>query len=216
MTTTPNVAAAIAEQQRLAGHVRAAWDGPEPTVVVGVDVAGGLYGADVRAAAVALRWPSLERLAVAVVEQPPTFPYVPGLLALREAPAVLAALDKLALTPDLLMVDGQGIAHPRRCGIAAYLGVTLDRPTIGVAKSRLVGAYAEPGPDIGDWTPLVDRDEVVGAVVRTRLRANPLYISVGHRVDLTNAVRLTLAALRGYRLPEPTRQADRVSKGKTV
>lgn len=217
-TTPPDVPAAIAEQRRLAQQVRAVWDGPEPTVVVGVDMAGGLYGADVRAAAVALRWPSLERLAVAVVEQPPTFPYVPGLLALREAPAVLAALEQLHqqhhLTPDLLMVDGQGIAHPRRCGIATYLGVTLDLPTIGVAKSRLVGTHADPGPQVGDWTPLLDAGEVIGAVLRTRPRANPLYISVGHRIDLPNAVRLVLAALRGYRLPEPTRQADRVSKGK--
>lgn len=204
----------MTEQRHLARQVRAVWDGPEPEVVVGVDMAGGLYGADVRAAAVALHWRSLERLAVAVVEQPPTFPYIPGLLALREAPAVLAALSKLNLTPDLLMVDGQGIAHPRRCGIATYLGVTLNLPTIGVAKSRLVGTHAEPGPEIGDWAPLLDGDEVIGAVLRTRPRANPLYISVGHRVDLPNAVRLVVAGLRGYRLPEPTRQADRVSKGK--
>ncbi|MCW5851852.1 MAG: deoxyribonuclease V [Anaerolineae bacterium] len=215
-TTLPDVTAAIAEQRRLAQQVRAVWDGPEPQVVVGVDMAGGLYGADVRAAAVALSWPSLEGLAVAIVEQPPTFPYVPGLLALREAPAVLAALQQLKLTPDLLMVDGQGIAHPRRCGIATYLGVTLNLPTIGVAKSRLVGIHAEPGPQVGDWTPLLDGAEVIGAVLRTRLRANPLYISVGHRVDLRTALRFVLAALRGYRLPEPTRQADRASKGKTA
>ena len=215
-TTPPDVPAAIAEQRRLAQQVRAVWDGPEPTVVVGVDMAGGLYGADVRAAAVALRWPSLERLAVAVVEQPPTFPYVPGLLALREAPAVLAALEQLHqqhhLTPDLLMVDGQGIAHPRRCGIAAYLGVTLDLPSIGVAKSRLVGTHDEPGPEVGDWTPLLDKEEVIGAVVRTRRGAKPLYISIGHRIDLAHAVQFMLGALRGYRLPEPTRLADKLSK----
>lgn len=209
-----DIPAAIAEQTRLAQQVSQTWNGREPRVVGGVDVAGGLYGQDVRAAAVALAWPSLDLLAEAVFEQAPTFPYVPGLLSLREAPAVLAALDKLAIKPDLLMVDGQGIAHPRRLGIAAYLGVTLDLPTIGVAKSRLVGRHATPEDEVGAWTPLTDRGETIGVVLRTRRGANPLYISIGHRIDLPMALRLVQAALRGYRLPEPTRLADRLSKKK--
>ncbi len=203
---------AKAEQQRIAQRVVKTWSGPEPRVVVGVDMAGGVYGRPVRAAAVALAWRSLDVLASATHEEQPTFPYVPGLLALREAPPVLAALDKLPMRPDLLMVDGQGIAHPRRCGIAAYLGVTLDLPSIGVAKSRLVGTHDEPGPEVGDWTPLLDKEEVIGAVVRTRRGAKPLYISIGHRIDLAHAVQFMLGALRGYRLPEPTRLADKLSK----
>lgn len=196
----------------MAARLSPRWDGREPRIVAGVDMAGGARGALVRAAAVALTWPDLARIAATVEERAPTFPYVPGLLALREAPAVLAALARLPVRPDLLFVDGHGIAHPRRCGIACYLGLTLDMPTIGVAKSRLVGRHHEPGPVVGDTTPLIDGGEVIGAVVRTRAGARPLYISIGHRVDLDTAVRLTLAALRGYRLPEPTRQADRVSR----
>ncbi len=212
----PDLAAAAAEQTRLAEQVRDEWEGVEPRIVVGVDMAGAMRGPLVRAAAVALAWPDLAVVAQAVAEVAPSFPYVPGFLALREAPPVMAALDRLPMRPDLLMVDGHGIAHPRRFGIASYLGVTLDTPTIGVAKSRLVGEHEPPGPDVGAWTPLVERGEIIGAVLRTRLGSKPLYISVGHRVDLAAAIRLTLAATRGHRLPEPTHLADRLSKRKTV
>jgi deoxyribonuclease V len=146
----------------------------------------------------------IERAAASL---PAALPYIPGLLAFREAPAVLAALARLAAPPDLLFVDGQGIAHPRRCGIACHLGVTLDLPSIGVAKSRLVGAALALDAAPGAAVPVTDRGEVVGALLRSRARANPLHVSIGHRVSLEGALALVRAAGRGYRLPEPTRQA---------
>jgi deoxyribonuclease V len=147
-----------------------------------------------------------------VVEQvygvaPLRFPYVPGLLTFREGPAILAAWWKLACPPDVVMFDGTGYAHPRRCGLACHLGVLLDVPSIGVAKSRLCGAADEPGPRRGESTDWFDRGELVGRVVRTRDRVAPLFISVGHRATLDDAVRLTLACGTRYRLPEPTRLA---------
>lgn len=180
--------------------------------VAGVDVAYGRRGGPAHAAVTVFRFPDLVLLEQARIVQPATFPYVPGLLSFREAPAVLAALDHVPVRPDLLMVDGQGLAHPRRFGIACHLGVYLDIPTVGVAKSRLTGTYSEPGPERGDWTPLRDGGAVIGAVLRTRSRVKPLFVSIGHRVSLTTAIRLVLACGRGYRLPEPCRIADRVSK----
>ena len=135
------------------------------------------------------------------------FPYVPGYLTFREAPAVEAAFSRLARRPDLLLVDGHGWAHPRRFGIACHLGLWLDLPTVGCAKSRLCGTYAEPGPERGARSPLVDRGEVVGAVVRTRPRVKPLFVSPGHRCDLEGAVALVLATSAKYRLPIPARLA---------
>ena len=161
-----------------------------------------------RAAVVVLSYPELETLEIARAEKPLDFPYVPGFLSFREGPAVLAAFDKLTHAPDLLMFDGQGIAHPRRLGIAAHIGVLLDRPSIGCAKSLLVGRpTGELGPDAGSWVELIDRKEVVGALVRTRRNVKPMYISVGHRIDLPGAVQWVLACAQGYRLPEPTRRA---------
>ncbi len=125
---------------------------------------------------------------------------------------MLAAVDRLSRRPDLLLVDGQGIAHPRRLGIASHLGLCLDLPAIGVAKSRLVGTHAEPGPNRGDRSPLTDGDEEIGAVLRTRRRVRPLFISIGHRVTLATAITFVLDCGRGYRLPEPCRIADRLSK----
>lgn len=137
------------------------------------------------------------------------FPYVPGFLSFREIPVLLDAFAQLRRTPDVVLCDGQGIAHPRRLGLASHLGLLLDLPTIGCAKSRLVGRHEDPGDEVGDRTPLLDGRETIGAVVRTRARTKPLYVSIGHRVRLTDAVRLVLACGRGRRLPEPTRQADR-------
>lgn len=135
------------------------------------------------------------------------FPYIPGLLSFREALGILAALRQLQITPDAVLVDGVGYAHPRRFGIACHLGVLLDLPTIGCAKSRLVGRYEEPGQERGDRSPLVQGEEVIGTVLRTRDRVKPLFISIGHKVSLDAAADLTLACCRGYRLPEPTRLA---------
>lgn len=141
----------------------------------------------------------------AVAESP--FPYVPGLLSFREAPALLEAFAKVESRPDAVMCDGQGLAHPRRFGIACHLGLWLEVPTIGCAKSHLAGKYDEPGPEAGSTSPLTLGREVVGEVVRTKTKTRPLFVSPGHRIDVTSSVRWVLAACRGYRLPEPTRQA---------
>ena len=141
------------------------------------------------------------------------FPYVPGLLTFREGPVVLAALEQLGTWPDLFLFDGQGIAHPLRVGLAAHLGVLLDRPSIGCAKSRLTGNHAEPGNHVGDWAPLYDGAETIGAVLRTRKSVKPVFVSIGHRVSLATAIEFVLACGRGYRLPETTRWAHRVAGG---
>jgi deoxyribonuclease V len=205
-----SVEEAVAIQRRLRGLVR-----PEAEValervriVVGVDAS---YKDVARAAVVALSFPALEVVETAVAVRAIPFPYVPGLLSFREAPAVLDALAKLRARPDVLIFDGQGLAHPRRLGLASHLGVYLDLPSVGCAKSRLVGRYDEPGPNMGDRAPLVDHGEVVGVALRTKPRTNPLFVSVGHKIDLETAVALVLACLRGYRLPEPTRLADRLA-----
>jgi deoxyribonuclease V len=177
--------------------------------VAGVDVSYGEVG---RAAVAVLAFPELEVLEEVAIEGAVSFPYVPGLLSFREAPLALAALERVRTRPDVLMFDGQGYAHPRRLGLASHLGVYLDMPSIGAAKSRLVGTYAEPGPNIGDRTPLVHRGEVVGVALRTKPRTNPLFVSAGHKLDLETAVAVVLRSLRGYRLPEPTRLADKLTK----
>lgn len=179
--------------------------------VAGLDV--GLRGNRARAAAVVLSYPELERLGDAVAECPVEFPYVPGLLTFREGPVALQALDRLAPPWDVLLCDGQGYAHPRRLGIASHLGVLLDRPTVGCAKSRLVGSHGPVGEERGSWTELIDRGEVVGAVLRTRTGVKPVYVSVGHRTDLESAIELVLACTRGRRLPEPARLAHGLASG---
>ncbi len=143
---------------------------------------------------------------------PAEFPYIPGLLSFREIPAILAALAKLKSAPDLLMVDGHGIAHPRRIGIAAHLGVIVDCPSIGVAKSRLTGSFINPGSAKGDTAPLMVGNERIGTVLRSKERTNPLFISSGHKVDIETALAITQGCLTRYRLPEPTRLADKLSK----
>jgi deoxyribonuclease V len=160
------------------------------------------------AAVVALAFPSLKVIETAVAWSPITFPYVPGLLSFREGPAVLAACADLAVEPDVILFDGQGYAHPRRLGLASHLGLFLDRPTIGCAKSRLVGQFEEPALLFGEHTPLVDRGEVVGAAVRTRPRHKPLFVSPGHKISVDTAVAIALACCRNEAFqPEPTRLA---------
>ena len=178
--------------------------------IAGVDVSGSRFdpGRMVHAAVVVLDWPSLDVVARASASLPTALPYMTGLLAFREVPAILAALAQLDAPPDLLMVDGQGLAHPRRCGIACHLGVMTGLPSIGVGKSRLVGTPVAPlGPEAGASVHVEDRGEVVGALLRSRARANPLHISLGHRVSLETALHWVRATLRGRRLPEPTRAA---------
>lgn len=153
-------------------------------------------------------FPELVEVERVTAERPVSFPYVPGLLSFREAPALLRALERLRHMPDLIFYDGHGYAHPRRFGIACHLGVVLDRPTIGCAKSRLVGAHAEPPRQAGLSTPLLDDGETIGAVLRTRTGVKPIYVSPGHRVSLGRAIELVLAVCDGYRIPKPTREAD--------
>lgn len=153
----------------------------------------------------------LEEIERAYAVVPLEFPYIPGLLSFREIPSLLAALGKLRAMPDLLFCDGQGYAHPRRFGLAAHLGVLLDRPTIGCAKSILIGQHGQLGSSAGNWAPLVDpkNGERIGAALRTRDGVNPVYISQGNRVSLETAIRLTMTVSDGYRIPRPTRDADR-------
>jgi deoxyribonuclease V len=179
--------------------------------VAGVDVA--FEGKAVKAAAVVLSFPELEPLEVAQSEVPMTFPYVPGLLAFREGPGALSALEKLSVWPDLYIFDAHGIAHPRRFGLAAYMGVVLDSPSIGCAKSRLIGEHGVPEEAAGDWVPLYDAGETIGAVVRSKSGLKPIYVSIGHRVDLPTAIDFVLRCTRGHRLPETTRYAHRVAGG---
>jgi len=202
-------AEAIALQKQLASQVREEPLAGHIRPVAGVDCA---FTADGRivAAAVLFDATTLDILSSAIEVQPCRFPYVSGLLSFREAPAVIAAVQKLASVPDLLMCDGQGIAHPRRLGLASHVGLWLNLPTIGVAKSRLCGEHDEPGLQRSQHTPLYYREEIVGEVLRTRDNVKPLYISVGHRITLVECVAWVLRAGKGYRLPEPTRQADRL------
>jgi deoxyribonuclease V len=177
--------------------------------IAGVDAAYKDIG---RAAIVVLSFPELTVLEEVTATRETAFPYIPGLLTFREGPVVFDALAKLQTQPDVFMFDGQGIAHPRRLGIAAHIGVLMDRPSIGCAKSRLTGTYTEPGPNQGDRSPLTYRGEQLGIVLRSKPRTNPLFISVGNKIALDLALEVVLRCLRGYRLPEPTRLADKLSK----
>jgi deoxyribonuclease V len=180
--------------------------------VAGVDAA--YRGGRVRAAVAVFSFPELELVQTAIVEQPVRFPYVPGLLSFREAPAIVSAIEQLPFLPDILLCDGQGIAHPRRFGIASHLGVLLDLPSVGCAKSLLCGQYQEPiGVEAGSAVPVYDRGELVAQALRTRTGVRPVFVSIGHRVDLDFACWLVLQCCRGFRLPEPIRWADRLSRG---
>ena len=181
--------------------------------VAGVDVGFEEDGATTRAAVAVLSFPDLALADWAVARRPTGFPYRPGLLSFRETPAVLDALERVGVAPDLILCDGHGLAHPRRFGIACHLGLLAGLPAIGVAKSRLVGAHDAPGPERGAWSPLFHRGEVVGAALRTRASARPIYVSVGHRVSLATAISYVLRCAPRYRLPETTREADRLTRG---
>ncbi len=176
----------------------------------GMDVSNNLYDPAqmIYASTVVLSYPGLEITEQAAAAQKQKFPYIPGLLGFREAPALVEAFQKLQKKPDLLMIDGHGVSHPRGLGIASHIGVLLDIPTIGVAKSILVGHPAAPlGPEAGVQVPLMWKDRILGILLRTKVRSNPLIISAGHKISLPKAVELVKSCLRGYRLPEVTRQA---------
>ncbi len=182
--------------------------------VAGVDVGFENQGKTARAAVAVLSFPSLVLEETAIAIYPTAFPYIPGFLSFREVPPILAALRSLKTLPDLILCDGQGLAHPRRFGLACHLGVLLDCPTIGVAKSRFIGTYKNLAPERGSWQPLQDREETIGAVLRTRTGVNPLYVSVGHRISLATAIAYVLACSPQYRLPETTRIADRLASNR--
>jgi deoxyribonuclease V len=181
--------------------------------VAGVDVGFEDSGNVTRAAVAVLSFPDLQLQEQVIARRPTSFPYIPGLLSFREVPAVLDALAKLRLTPDLLLCDGQGTAHPRRFGIACHLGLLVDLPAIGVAKSLLVGKHAEVPDPKGAWVPLVHQGETIGAVLRTRTGTKPLYISPGHRLSLPTAIDYVLRCTPKYRLPETTRLAHKLASG---
>ena len=182
-----------------------------PRWVAGVDVGFEDQGSVTRAAVAVLSFPQLHMVDQAIARQPTRFPYVPGLLSFREIPAIMEALDRLRQTPDLLLCDGQGLAHPRRFGLACHLGLLSGLPSIGVAKSRLIGQHRELPDHKGVWVPLLDQNEVIGAVLRTRLRVKPLYISIGHRVSLASAIHYVLACTTRFKLPETTRAAHHLA-----
>lgn len=198
-------------QSSLAERVRLSDEGCPPRTVAGVDVS--VKNEVSRAAVAVLSFPALEILTYAVAERPTVFPYIPGLLSFRETPVILDALARVNAEPDLLIFDGQGIAHPRRLGIASHVGVLLDRPTVGCAKSRLCGRHQEPPPERGGSAPLVHRGETIGTVLRTRDRVKPVFVSPGHRISMGMAVARVLDCCAGFRLPETTRWADGIAGG---
>ncbi len=199
-------------QTRIASRVRFTPIRKEPELVAGLDCAFSKDGSQILAAVVLLKLPDFDLIETTHARRKTTFPYIPGLLSFREGPVCIAAVEKLKRTPDLFMVDGQGIAHPRRLGLAAHLGLFLNKPTIGCAKSRLTGDFQEPAVEKGSHSPLTLTEsegsvETIGAVVRTRTNVKPLFISVGNKCTLEDAIRLTLRCAVRYRLPEPTRLA---------
>jgi len=183
------------------------------TRIAGVDIGIERRSDKARAAAAVLSYPDCRLLEQATVTRKIRFPYVPGYLSFREVPPVLAALARLSEPPDLIICDGQGIAHPRRFGLACHLGVLTDIPTIGAAKSRLIGTFEAPGGDKGQWSPLEDQGETIGAVLRSRTNVQPIFVSIGHRVSLDTAIRTVLECCKKYRLPETTRAAHRLASG---
>lgn len=182
--------------------------------VAGVDMGFEADGTISRAAVAVLSFPDLQLQEQTIAKRPTTFPYIPGFLSFREIPAVLDALQKINTIPDIILCDGQGLAHPRRLGIACHLGVILDMPTIGVAKSWLIGDYEEVSQKKGSWKPLIHNNETIGAVLRTRANVKPLYVSSGHRISLPTAIDYVLRCTPKYRLPETTRIADKLASNR--
>ena len=208
---------AVALQNELRKKIRIEDDFNTPIrIIAGVDVSYNVKDNLTHAFVVLIDARTLQPIAHVVASKNTDFPYIPGFLSFREIPTILEALKKLPqeldMRPDLLMVDGQGIAHPRRMGIAAHLGVVTDMPSIGVAKSKLAGNYTMPGPQKGDASPLTYRNEIIGAVLRSRDDVKPLFISPGHRVSVDSAVKIVTSCIVKHRLPEPTRLADKLSK----
>ncbi len=208
-----SIAEAVELQQKLAGQVSRTGEVKTPRFIAGVDISAAKSCGTATAAVVVLTYPGLAVIEAKVVRGEVTFPYVPGLLSFREAPLTLAACEQLTVTPDLFLVDGQGIAHPRRMGIASHLGLFLGTPTIGCAKSRLCGEHEEPGAEAGSYAEVIDLGEVIGVALRTRRGVKPIYVSIGHKIDLKAAICWVLECCRGFRVPEPTRLAHLAAGG---
>lgn len=201
---------AVAIQRDLAGKVQAVPLVESVKYIAGVDVS--IRGDYLQTAIVVLDLASLAVVDQVVWRGTVQFPYIPGLLSFREMPAIMPALEKLTVEPDVFMTDSQGLAHPRRFGLACHLGVMLNKPAFGVAKTRYIGRYKEPAFEKGSLSSLEDKDEIIGSVVRTRANVKPVFVSLGHLVTLEDAIRLTLASTTRYKIPEPTRLAHRLSK----
>ncbi|PZP57292.1 MAG: deoxyribonuclease V [Micavibrio aeruginosavorus] len=207
---------AMALQNKLREHVSLHNDFKDVKIICGVDCSYDLQTNMSRAVLCAFSYPELDLLESAMAHLPTIFPYVPGLLSFREIPVILEAFKVTSIKPDLLMVDGMGIAHPRRMGIATHLGLCLDIPAIGVGKSLLCGRYDMPGSLKGNQSPLIHKKEIIGTVLRTKDNINPLFISPGHKIDHETAVQMVLNCVRKYKLPEPTHTADKFSKIRPV
>ena len=197
-------------QKNLASKVQFSPLKKQPKLIAGIDCAFSKDGKKIIAAVVVLKLPDFVSVETTSALRKVTFPYIPGLLSFREAPVCIAAVEKLKAEPDVFIIDGQGIAHPRRLGLAAHLGLFFDKPTIGCAKSRLTGYFEDPPPEKGTYSLLKDKDEVIGAVVRTRTDVEPVFISVGNKCRLDDAIKITLDCTTKYRLPEPTRLAHQL------
>ncbi len=208
-----STAQALEIQQRLAAQVSKRSEVTTPRFIAGVDISVGKGEGMATGAVVVLEYPQLRVVETRVVQGKLDFPYIPGLLSFRESPLTLAACQKLTITPDLILVDGQGIAHPRRLGLASHLGLLLNMPTIGCAKSILCGNHEALGDEPGSYAKMVDRGEIIGAALRTKLGVKPVYVSIGHKVDLNTTISWVMNCCRGYRLPEPTRLAHLAAGG---
>ena len=208
-----STAQALEIQRKLAVQVSKRSEVTTPRFIAGVDISTGRGEGRATGAVVILNYPELRVAETRIAQGKLDFPYIPGLLSFRESPLTLAACQKLTITPDLILVDGQGIAHPRRLGLASHLGLLLNTPTIGCAKSILCGSHEAPGAEPGSYTEVVDRGELIGAALRTKLRVKPVYVSIGHKVNLQTAIYWVMNCCRGYRLPEPTRLAHLAAGG---
>lgn len=205
-----NIAEARKIQDEYRNKVKIVPLGKSPDYIAGVDAA--FYDDKVIGVACLYKYPEIVPLEDSCVIEKTAFPYIPGYLSFREGPAIVHALRDLKRKPDVILFDGQGIAHPKMLGIASQIGAILDMPAIGCAKSRLVGEYEEPGRNKGDWSPLTYGGEVVGAVLRTRDGVRPVFVSPGHRVALKESIEIVLGCTGKYRIPEPLRRADMISK----
>lgn len=202
----------IAEQKKKASQIITKDQFSAPvSLIAGADVGFEQNGQITRAAIAILTYPALTLVEYKIARINTVLPYIPGLLSFRELPALISAWQSLTLKPQLIMVDGHGISHPRRLGVASHFGLTVDVPTIGVAKKRLCGCALPVGDEIASKQPLLDNEKQIGWVWRSKLRCNPLYISVGHKISLSTALMWVEYCMRGYRLPEPTRWADAIA-----